>query len=103
LSKRSGRGRQEDEFLVSWGGVWREGPKKGQKYDESDNTWLPRSQLKGASHIVGMFEEPEKFLTLPRGKVIHGMGKGKGKNTSKKVKKFYFNKFYFLKIFLIFF
>ena len=97
-----GRGLQEDQFLVFWGGVWRDGPKKGQKYDESDSTWEPRSALEGASDMVGRFEHPEKFLPLPRGTVIHGMGKGKGKKTSKKVKNFNFNKFYFLKIFLIF-
>ena len=64
--------------------------------------WVPRSDLEGASDMVGRFEHPEKFLPLPRGTVIHGMGKGKGKNPSKKVKNFNFNKFLFLKIFFIF-
>jgi hypothetical protein len=41
-----------------------------------------------AAHLVGMFEHPEKFLPLPRGRVIHGMGKGTGKKISKKVKIF---------------
>jgi hypothetical protein len=73
-------------FLVSWKGVWQDGPKKGQKYDESDSTWEPRSHLKSASHLVGMFEHPDKFLSLPPGQVFHGFGKGSGKKTSKKVK-----------------
>jgi hypothetical protein len=78
-------------FLVSWKGVWQDGPKKGQKYDESDSTWEPRSHLKLASHLLGMFEHPEKFLPLPRGQLIHGLGKSSGKNTSKKVKIFNLN------------
>jgi len=45
--------------------------------------------------MVGRFEHPEKFLDLPPGMVIRGMGRGKGKKTTKKVKNFNFNKFYF--------
>ena len=86
LAKRTGRGNQEDMFLVSWKGVWRVGPKKGQKYTESDSTWEPRSALESARYKVGMFEYPEKFLNVPRGQVIHGFGKGSRKNICKKVK-----------------
>ena len=51
-------GGQEDQFLVFWGGVWRDGPKKGQKYTESDSTWEPRSAIEGASDMVSRFEHP---------------------------------------------
>ncbi len=95
MAKRTERGQQEDQLLVSWRGVWRDGPKKGQKNDESENKWLPHSDLEVASDMVGRFEEPKKFLPLPRGKVIQRMGKGKGKNTSKKLKIFNFIKFNF--------
>ena len=75
-------------FLVSWKGVWRDGPKKGQKYVESDSTWEPRSALESASNKVGMFEHPEKYLEVPRGQVIHGLGAGSKKNKCNKVKFF---------------
>jgi hypothetical protein len=72
-------------FLVSWKGVWQDGPKKGQKYDESDSTWQSRSSLKNAGFLVGMFEHPDKYLSVPRGQVIHGFGRGSKKNTCQKV------------------
>ena len=65
--------------------------------------WVPRSDLEGASDMVGRFEHPEKFLDLPPGMVIRGLGRGKGKKTCKKVKNFIFINFIFEKYFLIFF
>jgi hypothetical protein len=81
--------KNEDMFLVFWKGVWETGPKKGQEYDIEDCTWLSRSALKNASHKVGQFENPDKFLNLKIGEVYRGFGNRAQRNRLLKVKYHY--------------